>query len=242
MSAISPSTIGYVDNTLTLPNTQLVDTDHPLPVILVSEVGDANVNVAEVGGNPTSTGNGAADSGTQRVTLASDSIGTVSPSAATVTATMTRPNDTAPYASGDVFSSSTSAGTNLTFTNMARQNGGAGIILGATISDSANQTIKGIFQLWLWAVAPGATNDNTAMALTDTESNNVVAVIDIDGVNIGNAGSGATGNVRFSATNPVREFVCDTGSTSLFGQIRVNNVYTPVASEVLSVNLLTTWR
>jgi hypothetical protein len=216
------------------------DPTNGLPVQITA--GEMDVNLTEVAGNNVATGNGAANSGTVRVTLATDSTGTIAMSQAAVTATKTRPNDTAVYASGDVVSDSTSAPTNFTFANAARAVGGGGVIIGASMSGSANQTIPGVFELWLWAVAPAATNDNAAMALSDTESNNVVAILEFDMIRVGNAAAAASGNVRYSVTNPVREFVCDAASTSLIGQLRVNNAYTPVAQEVFSITLQIAWR
>lgn len=156
---------------------------------------------------------------------------------ARITATKTRPSDTTAYAAGDVLNESDSAGTGWTFSSCARLNGGSGIIQGATLIDSANQTTKGSFELWLFRNAPAADNDNAVFTPTDAELLDVVAVIPFSTVYVGDATSGANGNCVHLSQPVSIPFVCDSDDTALYGVLVVRNAYTPVSAEVITINL-----
>lgn len=156
---------------------------------------------------------------------------------ARITAAKTRPNDTTTYAAGEVVNESDSAGTGWTFSSCTRVNGGSGILQGATLIDSANQTLKGSFELWLFRNAPAADNDNAVFTPTDAELLDVVAVVPFSSVYVGDATSGAGGNcVHFSQPVSI-PFVCDSDDTALYGVLVVRNAYVPVANEVITINL-----
>lgn len=89
---------------------------------------------------------------------------TVSSRTVTVGASFTRPADTTAYTALDAVSNSTSAGTVLTFTNLARQASGSGYITKARIlTNQSTNTAR--FRLHLFAQTPDAAtvlNDNAA--------------------------------------------------------------------------------
>lgn len=159
----------------------------------------------------------------------------------TVTATLTRPNDTSAYAAGDVMADSTSAPTiPLTFLGVTIESPGNAVIQSLTLIDSANNATKPDLELWLFDTVPGVENDNAAFAPTDAETMTLVAVIPIPATMfvVGNAGSAAAGNAVCDIQNlgiPVNTNV--TGRTTLWGFLVVRNAYTPVANEQFTVRL-----
>lgn len=62
--------IGFIDNS---NNLQGVSSSNPLPVTLISDVGELNVNLNEVNGAAVNVGIGTSGTGTQRVAVSSDS-------------------------------------------------------------------------------------------------------------------------------------------------------------------------
>lgn len=156
-----------------------------------------------------------------------------------VSTSVTRPNDTTAYAAGDAVTDSTSSPTALTFSAVATANGGKGIVLGALMLDSANQSTKGVFELWLFtgSAAPTPDNDNSAFTPTDAELANLVAIIPLSAVYVGDATSGAGGNAIYESPEMARPFVCDGSVDDLFGLLVVRNAYTPVGQEVFTIIL-----
>lgn len=163
-------------------------------------------------------------------------IGSVGGHAKTIQASFTRPNDTTTYGGGDVVSNSTSAPAVITFSGAARASGGSGVLLGASVVDSANQTLAGVFELWVFHTAPTPTNDNAAITFTDAELLNLVAIVPINTNYVGLATAGAGGNRVYDSDRVDKSFVC-VGSANLFGVLVVRNAYVPVAQEIFSINL-----
>ena len=155
-----------------------------------------------------------------------------------VSASKTRPSDTTAYAAGDVLNESTSAGTVFTLDNCARYNAGTGVITGALIQDSANQSTKAQLELWLFSVAPTSDNDNAVFTPTDSELDNLVGVISFPETYVGDATSGAGGNCVYSAGQVNIPFSCAAADDQLYGVVVVRNAYTPVSAEVFRVSLL----
>jgi hypothetical protein len=155
-----------------------------------------------------------------------------------VTASFTRPADTTAYAFGDVVADSTTAPTVITFANCARANGGSGWIVGAKLVDSANQTVKGIFELWLFSAAPGLDNDNAAFTPTDAEALTAFGPLLFSAGHVGDATAGAGGNFVYPLNGVAVPFVAGGGTTSLFGELVVRNAYTPVSAGTFAFELL----
>lgn len=156
------------------------------------------------------------------------------------TASVTRPNDTTAYAAGDAVTDSTSAPTVMTFSSAARINAGTGTIIGAVLIDSANQSTKGDFDLFIFDTTYTPDNDNAAFTPTDAELQTCLAVISFTGTTAktGDATSGAGGNCIYpsAVVNPI-EFQTLSGSQNLYGALVARNAYTPVANEVFTVRL-----
>ncbi|HKX31494.1 MAG TPA: hypothetical protein VJ302_27655 [Blastocatellia bacterium] len=155
----------------------------------------------------------------------------------TVSASKTRPADTTAYAVGDAITESTSSPTVMTFSGVARANGGSGIIIGALLIDSANQTTKGQFELLLYDTTFTPDNDNAANTPTDAEMETLIGTIQFNLSSVGDATSGAGGNCAFPVGNLSIPFTCGGGSTSIFGQLVARNAYTPVSGEKFTVRL-----
>jgi hypothetical protein len=152
----------------------------------------------------------------------------------------TRPADTSIYAAGDAVTDSTSSPTTLTFTGCAKVNGGSGVIIAATMSDSFNQTTKGDFNLFIFDTTYTADNDNAVFTPTDAELKTCRGVISFSaGLNfVGDATSGSGGNLFYpgALARPI-PFTCGAASTSLFGGLVARNAYTPGSAEVFTITL-----
>jgi hypothetical protein len=169
----------------------------------------------------------------------SGSGGTISnlPQSVPINASVTRPADTNAYAAGDAVTDSTSAPTVITFTNAAKQNNGGGTIVSAELIDSANQSTKAVFELWLFDTTVTPDNDNAACTPTDAELATLVGIIPFDVSYVGDAQSGASGNAVYQAQHLNLPFKAGASSRNLFGLLVVRNAYTPVSAEVFTIRL-----
>jgi hypothetical protein len=157
-----------------------------------------------------------------------------------ISASITRPADTTAYASGDAVADSTSSPSVLTFSRAARINQGSCVIIGAVLVDSANQTTKGDFDLFIFDTTYTANNDNASFAPTDAEMETCLGTIRFSSGNfiVGNAASGASGNALCPGTMTDNiGFKCGSGSTSLFGRLVARSAYTPVYAEKFMIRL-----
>lgn len=155
-----------------------------------------------------------------------------------VTTSFTRPNDTNTYAIGDVVCNSTSAPVVMTFDACADGNAGSGVVIGASLVDGANQTLKGLFELWLFDTSPTIDNDNAAWTPTDAELATLVGIIPFSTARIGDATSGIGGNAVYAPDLPVNlPFVTGGSSDDLFGVLVARNAYVPVAQGTFAVRL-----
>jgi len=140
-----------------------------------------------------------------------------------VSATFTRPADTAVYAAGDAVSNSTSAPTILSFAGAARASGGSGLILSAR--HIKNNTTAANFRLWLYRETAAAVNDNAAFALLWANRATRIGFIDFSHTT-GGAGSDSSSSLATFVNLP---FIA-TG-TALFGQLTTTGGYTPANAE-----------
>lgn len=150
-----------------------------------------------------------------------------------ISASVTRPADTVVYAAGDAVTDSTTAPTALTFSSIAAQTGGTGLIVKALLVDSANQSTKGVFELWLFKDSPTPDNDNAPFTPTDTECEGLIGVIDFTTAKVGDATSGAGGNCVYEVQGLNLEYITD-GDANIYGLVVVRNGYTPVSAEKLT--------
>ncbi len=147
------------------------------------------------------------------------------------TASKTRPANTTAYAVGQILAESTSAGTAWTFPNCVRAAGGSGSILGALITDTANQTIPPQFELWLFTAPPSTLNDAEAFAPNPLDLENLVTVLSFQTF------LAAAVNGVLQATEICRPFKCALASTSLYGVLVNTIAYVPVSQENFTVTL-----
>lgn len=154
-----------------------------------------------------------------------------------VSASKTRPANTTQYASGDVINESDTAGTGWTFSSVARTTGSSGVIARAQIIDSANQATTLSCELWLFTASPAADNDNAAFTPTDAELADLVGIIPISTARVGDATSGAGGNLVLDSGEIAVPFVCEASATALYGVLVARNTYTPVSGESFTVVL-----
>jgi len=155
------------------------------------------------------------------------------PVTALIEASYTRPADTATYAAGDVIANSTSAATILTFTGVAREPGLGGIIQSAVLVDSAAQTLKGDFELYLFDTAPAMQNDNAAWNPSDSEVTKSLGRVRFP-PGLFNV-CGANGVVDVDSLG--KPFKCASGTRNIFGILVVRNAYVPISGEVFTIRL-----
>lgn len=151
-----------------------------------------------------------------------------------------RPTGTNTYTTNTGVANATGSATYITLSNAARVGGpGTGVILGAIMTDYANQTLKGTFELWVFSTAPASpVADNSSWAPSAVDLQSLVGVVSFSTSFVGNSGSGAAGNVVFIGTltpNPMTYRIAS--GTSLFGMLCVRNAYIPVNLEAFSFQL-----
>lgn len=157
-----------------------------------------------------------------------------------IEASYTRPANTTQYAAGDAVSDSASAPTALTFANAVREEGGAGLLVSATIATNSNETTKPDLELWLFDTAPTAINDNAAFVCSDADILNVVGVFAFATSSWRQATAGTGGTMfaqgAWAANTPAPVFKC-VGGNDLYGLLVVRNAYTPISGEVFHIKL-----
>ena len=159
-----------------------------------------------------------------------------------LTDSIIRPDNATAYAAGDVISEVTT-NDHLTFLKaMDPGDEKTGIILGGRIHSSANNTTLPDLELWLFDKDITEVADNGAFAPTDAEMLTLIGVIVFPVASwiIGNAGAAAAGNAFCEVMNLDIPFRLGKvpGALNIYGQLVVRNVYTPVASETFSCNLM----
>ena len=163
-------------------------------------------------------------------------MGEVSFQTVKLSAALTRPADVTLYTAGDAVTDNTTG--LLLFNDAARMSGRTGSIDSARIICSANNTTKPDLELWLFSSAITATADNAAWAPTDAEMLTLAGVIafPVATWKVGNAGAAAAGNIAHAFDN--LGLLYKLADSILYGQLVVRNGYTPVASEVFTIQLL----
>lgn len=146
------------------------------------------------------------------------------------TATTTRPADTSAYAANDALSDSTSAPTagGFTLTGACAVSGGNGTINSAIISASAGTLYSG--EIWVFNQAVTAVNDNAAFTVSDSDVQNLVAVIPFSTTDVtaANSVSYVTGlNYGYNCV----------GTANLRYLVKILAAITPASAEVLAVRV-----
>jgi len=117
-------------------------------------------------------------------------------------------------------------GKRIVFPN-ANQNG---VIRGARLHSSAAQGTLPDIDLWLFRADIANVADNAAFAPTDAEALTVIAILNFD-----TFVKGGTNSVGFF-TSLYREFHL-TDPEKIYGQMVVQNAYTPVSAETFTCEL-----
>lgn len=158
-----------------------------------------------------------------------------------VVASITRPANVTAYADGDAMSDVT-GDAHLTFDRAVRKRGNSpsGVINSARITSSANQTTLPDVELWLFSADIADTADNAAWAPSDAETLTRIGVIrfELADWQAMNRTSGANGNAGCELHNLGILFVG--AGEDIYGQLVARNAYTPVSSEVFTVELVLT--
>ena len=164
-------------------------------------------------------------------------IGNVGGKTVVIGANFTRPSDTNAYAAGDAVTNSTSSPSPMTFDGASRFNGGSGVITSAILISSANQSTKGLFDLYLYDTSPAADNDNAAWTPSDGETETFIGRISFNVADVGDAAAGASGNVAYFVHGLSIPFKSGGGNNDIFGLLVTRNAYTPVSAEKFTVRL-----
>ena len=153
--------------------------------------------------------------------------------------TFTRPNDTTPYASGDVVANATSRPTALQFSCSGRSSLGSGVLYGVSRDDQNNPNTPGEFELWLFSASTTVGNDNANANVSWNNLANLIAVIQLTSSTLTNSGSGNAGSRRYQSSSPLGiPFVTD-ASGNLYGALVSKSAYTPIALEIFRFYLKT---
>lgn len=153
------------------------------------------------------------------------------PDKALSAANFTRPGDTTTYAVGDAVNDSTSAPTVMTFSSVARVNGGAGYIVGARAMKSTTTTTNALFRLHVYHTTVTAINDNTAQTVLYANRTKRVGAVDLQ---FYTDGSDCAEAQDFNIRLP---FVCDSGDAALYGVLQAKGAYVPGNAETFFFEL-----
>ena len=152
------------------------------------------------------------------------------------TATFTRPNDNTQYAANDVIGPAVTAV--LTFANCARVNGGSGVIIGARHFKNTNTTLNASFRLHLYRIAPTAIADNAVFTMAWTDGPTRIGILEFGHITGGTGSDSSEGVGTFSGA-ALLQFICDSGSTSIFGILTTlsSTGYIPTGAEQHRIEL-----
>jgi hypothetical protein len=157
-----------------------------------------------------------------------------------LTAALGRPADTTPYAALDVISELTSddhftfgrTGKDITFPGA----GNGGVIRSATLHSSAAQGTLPDIDLYLFREDIVSVADNAAFAPTDVEMKTLIAILEFSAFKDGLVTAGAAGNSACLLNN-LNKYFALSSNQFIYGQMVVQNTYTPVASEIFTAEL-----
>ena len=154
---------------------------------------------------------------------------------ATRSVTFARPNDSNQYTAGDVIADSSAAGVAniLRFPNLARSDGGGGIIESALLIDSVAAATKPDTELYLFDQIVIMQSDNAVWAPVDAEAQYAVGAIAFPLGSFRTMGA----NGLITATGLGMAYNCAPGSRTLYGILVARNAYTPAALEQFEIRL-----
>lgn len=150
-----------------------------------------------------------------------------------VRATFNRPSGTDQYAINDSVSDSTSAPTTGTLSNVARVNGGTGIITDLRLSTNNATVTNASFKVILFSESITAINDNSPFPQLWTNDAKRIASFDLT------LTTGGTGSDAASATLQQigQMFKCKSDSRNLYYAIVANAAYTPASGQTFALTI-----
>lgn len=148
-----------------------------------------------------------------------------------VSTNFTRPANTTAYAQYDAISNSTSSPTILTFSSVGASNGQTVMLTEIEIISSAAQATLPEFNLWLLNETTTATNDNSALDITDADRDHGQTALKID-----NKFKNAS-NSRVNTLSIAKQIKLASDSQDLYGLLQANNAYTPISGEIFHIIL-----
>ncbi len=208
--------------------------------------GTSSVNLAQVAGATVATGHGTA-AGALRVELPTDGTGivglaagsaligqvaTIAPVPAIVTgSTTTRPNDTAPYAFGDLLANNTAAGS-VTYPTItvAKAVDQPFTMYMMRLTKSGTGISNSIFRVHLFNTQPTVSNGDNGAFLT----NNVAGWVGAFDVTIDLAFTNGASGRGGPSKGAVIEALPVSGAQTLYYLIEVRGAYTPIANEIFT--------
>jgi len=130
-----------------------------------------------------------------------------------------------------------SAAQILVFQNIARLNGGMGMLLGGTILVDEYQAVLPQIRLHLFDTLPSSVQDNLPHAPTDAQMRTLQAVLDFNFSPVaGNNTAGASGNLAHIAMSS-QWINTAAGSKDLYGVLTLLNAYIPLAGTRVDVRI-----
>lgn len=141
-----------------------------------------------------------------------------------VTASQTRPDNTAAYAVGDVVGTSPAAVGVLE--NVADANGGSGKILKLKVAKSGAGTTNAKFRLSVFNVSPDAVADGDPFPFAFADFATLQFNVDFT---LEAYGTGS--DCAVAVTDGIKYFVCDAGSKNLFYALTATAAYAPDSRE-----------
>jgi hypothetical protein len=157
-------------------------------------------------------------------------VGEVGGKIAIATSSFARPNNTTQYTAGDALNAFES-GSSLNSIAVGRVNTGNGKILAATLTDSAAQSVKGDFTLYLFDDAITAPQDNVLFNPTSAEIKSCLGAIQFANP------ISLPSNCLYEVNDLNIGFQCGENTQNIFWVLVANNAYTPVANEEFCLRL-----
>lgn len=158
-------------------------------------------------------------------------------------ASFERPDNTTAYTVGDVVSDSASVARVIEFPKCAKERGGSGVLVYATLAVDDNYATIPAFHLYLFTAAPTDHLDNAPMALADADLPKMLGVVDFpqDLGRIVNATAAPAGALFFSPNlDWEKPFLCADTDRSLYGLLRVVNaagIAAPASGDKFTIRL-----
>lgn len=158
-------------------------------------------------------------------------MGEVGGLACAASASFTRPSDTTAYTIGDSLNAAVSEAA-INAIAVGRISNGTGTITGAILTDSALQTTKGNFTVYLFDTIIAAPQDNAQFNPTSTEIKHCIGAIQFGSVPLVLAS-----NCLYVVNDLSIKFKCASGTQNLYWVLVANNAYTPVSGEEFCLRL-----